>query len=64
MPMTFTNAATSELRDRIRQKLTLAHQGFLLGNSTDPFVNELLSKLDDHNIAGKRLLLAKLQLDV
>ncbi len=37
--VTFTNAATEELRDRIRNKLRQAKEGFSTGSSDDPLVN-------------------------
>ncbi len=40
--VTFTDAATQELRDRIRQTLGLAAQAFSRGSSTVPFLSELL----------------------
>ena len=44
--VTFTNAATEELKDRIRCKLLDAKNAFLNGFSDDPFLNRLVH---DHN---------------
>ncbi len=43
---TFTEAATAELRDRIRSKLREALEVFEHGESTDPFFKALLERVD------------------
>jgi exodeoxyribonuclease V beta subunit len=49
--VTFTNAATEELRDRIRTKLLQAENAFYRGTSTDNFLRDLLKHQKDHLIA-------------
>ena len=43
---TFTDAATAELRDRIRSKLREALEVFESGESDDPFFKTLLDRVD------------------
>ncbi len=42
--VTFTKAATEELRDRIRHKLLKARTGFSEGTSSDPLIQALMNK--------------------
>lgn len=42
--VTFTDAATAELRDRIRKKIAQAKQAFISGSSEDAEISELLNK--------------------
>jgi exodeoxyribonuclease V beta subunit len=42
--VTFTNAATEELRDRIRNKLLKTRAGFSTGSSDDPLVDTLVKQ--------------------
>ena len=46
--VTFTKAATEELRDRIRIKLSQAESAFYRGASKDHFLNGLLENQNDH----------------
>ena len=43
---TYTEAATAELRDRIRSRLTSALDGFQTMSSKDPLVSELVREVD------------------
>jgi len=61
--VTFTNAATAELRERTRGRLVEALQAFELGKSSDPFYQGLLAKCPDHEQAQRRLRLAILGFD-
>lgn len=45
--VTFTKAATAELRDRIRKRLIEARQGFLNGASAEPFLAALIDRAED-----------------
>jgi exodeoxyribonuclease V beta subunit len=49
--VTFTKAATEELRDRIRTKLLQAETAFRRGTSKDNFLQSLLQHQKDHFIA-------------
>ena len=49
--VTFTNAATEELRDRIRNKLLKARAGFSAGSSDDPLVDSLVRQCDHPKMA-------------
>jgi len=53
--VTFTKAATEELRDRIRRKLLEARNAFELGTSGDGFVREFAARYE-HPELGKQLL--------
>ena len=46
--VTFTKAATEELRDRIRVKLRQAEKAFLRGTSNDDLLMNLLKRQTDH----------------
>ncbi len=61
--VTFTNAATAELKDRVRQKLQQAYLDFYAGHSDDGFVRQLIDSLDDTKLACQRLSLAVKQMD-
>jgi len=61
--VTFTNAATAELRERTRGRLVEALQAFELGGSSDPFYQALLDQCLDHEQAQRRLRLAILGFD-
>lgn len=61
--VTFTEAATAELRERIRSKIHAAHIAFLRGESDDVVIADLLAEIDDHEWAAKVLLGAKRQMD-
>ena len=56
--VTYTIAATEELRDRIRKKLREAEKAFLWGRSADQFLHALLQKYPeetDRRLARERL---------
>lgn len=61
--LTFTNAATSELKERIRQRLQSAYFAFFTGSSEDDFVQQLIDDCDDMDGAMLRLSLAARQMD-
>ena len=61
--VTFTEAATSELRDRIRARIHDARQAFLSGHSDDTLTQALLYASDNHTLQADRLLLAERQMD-
>ncbi|MGA9477510.1 MAG: UvrD-helicase domain-containing protein [Desulfobacterales bacterium] len=53
--VTYTTAATEELKTRIRRKLIQARQGLLGGDGRDPFIHRLIATLRDPGAAAKRL---------
>ena len=53
--VTYTTAATEELKTRIRSKLIQTRQGLLQGDSRDPFIGRLLSTLQHPAVAAARL---------
>jgi exodeoxyribonuclease V beta subunit len=53
--VTFTRAATAELRDRVRTRLALAHQAFLTGKALDPFCQQLLGRYPSRSEAIQHL---------
>ncbi|MCL1048130.1 exodeoxyribonuclease V subunit beta [Shewanella abyssi] len=63
--VTFTNAATGELRDRIRKKIQLAYRCFIGLSVDDKLITQLYAATsdDDKAIARKRLDLALKSLD-
>jgi exodeoxyribonuclease V beta subunit len=50
--LTFTNAATEELKERIRNKLVRAKEGFAEGRSDDPLTDSLVKRCPDPKAAG------------
>ncbi len=56
--VTYTKAATAELRERIRGRLGQARQVFLAGATEDPFHRELLARVADREEAVRRLTAA------
>ena len=46
--VTFTEAATQELRDRIRVRIREARRAFLDGSSDDPLLQRLVADSSDH----------------
>ena len=50
--VTFTKAATEELRDRIRSKLLQAEKAFTAGNSEDQLLSDLIQRRKDHRVAA------------
>jgi len=61
--VTFTNAATSELKDRIRQRIHSAYLDFYQGKSEEPFITQLLDDIENIELICERLTLAMKQLD-
>ncbi|WP_217543874.1 exodeoxyribonuclease V subunit beta [Vibrio metschnikovii] len=61
--VTFTEAATAELRDRIRQRIHQARIAFLRGSSDDPVIQGLLADYVDRPGVAKVLLQAERQMD-
>ncbi|MDA0149127.1 exodeoxyribonuclease V subunit beta [Vibrio sp. LaRot3] len=61
--VTFTEAATAELRDRIRARIHDARIAFARGQSDDPVIKPLLDDIDDHAQAATILLQAERQMD-
>ncbi|WP_429103293.1 exodeoxyribonuclease V subunit beta [Aeromonas veronii] len=61
--VTFTEAATAELRGRIRSRIHEARLAFMRGYSNDALLNMLLAEVDDHELAARRLLAAERQMD-
>jgi exodeoxyribonuclease V beta subunit len=61
--VTFTQAATAELKTRIGDKLRQSYLDFYAGHSGDPFVQQLIEELNDNQLACQRLDLASKQLD-
>ncbi|MDF2179814.1 exodeoxyribonuclease V subunit beta [Aliiglaciecola sp. CAU 1673] len=61
--VTFTNAATAELKSRIRELIQQAAMDFYLGASQDPLIQTLIDELPDRTEACQRLFLALRQMD-
>lgn len=61
--VTFTKAATAELKERVRQKLRAAYLDFYGGSSKDPLVQALIGSSEDITVDIKRLDLAAKQMD-
>ncbi len=61
--VTFTEAATAELRDRIRARIHDARLAFSRGHSDDPVIEPLLNDYADHSRAAKLLIDAERQMD-
>lgn len=61
--VTFTEAATAELRGRIRGRIHEARLAFMRGQSTDVLLAQLLAEVEDHELAARRLLAAERQMD-
>ncbi|KYN87359.1 exodeoxyribonuclease V subunit beta [Vibrio cidicii] len=61
--VTFTEAATAELRDRIRARIHAARLAFARGQSDDAVIKPLLAEIDDHRQAAQILLQAERQMD-
>ncbi|OAN14037.1 exodeoxyribonuclease V subunit beta [Photobacterium jeanii] len=61
--VTFTEAATAELRDRIRARIHDARLAFSRGVSDDPVIQPLLAEISDHKTAAQILLQAERQMD-
>ncbi len=61
--VTFTEAATQELRERIRSRIQEARIAFVLGHSEDPFIAALLSLHQNHQRAILDLEFAASEMD-
>ncbi len=61
--VTFTEAATQELRERIRSRIQEARIAFVLGTSEDPFIEKLLAQHPDHQRAVLDLEFAASEMD-
>lgn len=61
--VTFTEAATAELRGRIRARIHEARLAFMRGQSGDALLAQLLAEVEDHDLAARRLLAAERQMD-
>ncbi len=61
--VTFTTAATEELRERVRQRIVLAYDAFLLGASEDAFIAGLIAAMPDAGAACALLDAARRQMD-
>ena len=63
--VTFTNAATAELRDRIRKRIKACYQRFIGLTIDDPFIEALFLQTpkEEHHITLQRLNLALQSLD-
>ena len=61
--VTFTEAATMELRGRIRSRIHEARIAFRRGQSDDPIIGQLLLEFPDHQTAVPILLQAERQMD-
>ncbi|MFA7827130.1 exodeoxyribonuclease V subunit beta [Aeromonas dhakensis] len=61
--VTFTEAATAELRGRIRGRIHEARLAFMRGQSGDALLAQLLAEVADHDLAARRLLAAERQMD-
>lgn len=61
--VTFTNAATAELKERIRQRLRQAYLDFFAKGSQDDFIQQLIEQSDNVELDCQRLALASKQMD-
>ena len=61
--VTFTNAATGELKERIRQRLRQAYLDFFAKSSQDDFIQQLIEQSDNVERDCQRLALASKQMD-
>ncbi|MBL4631146.1 MAG: UvrD-helicase domain-containing protein, partial [Paraglaciecola sp.] len=61
--VTFTNAATGELKERIRQRLRQAYLEFFAQTSDDTFIQQLIEQSDNIELDCQRLALASKQMD-
>lgn len=61
--VTFTKAATAELKERIRQRIRSLYLAFYVGNSEDKFIQSLIDQSEDLDADTKRLDLAAKQMD-
>jgi len=61
--VTFTEAATAELRSRIRARIMQVRLDFIQGSSDDPFTQTLIEQSQDQQLAIRLLRFAELQMD-
>ena len=61
--VTFTNAATGELKERIRQRLRKAYLDFFAKTSKDAFIQQLIEQSENIELDCQRLALASKQMD-
>ena len=61
--VTFTEAATTELRDRIRRRIHQARLAFVAGISDDPFIQQLIDDMPTEMRCAEILLHAERQMD-
>ncbi len=61
--VTFTEAATAELRSRICARILEVRLAFLKNSSNDPFIKQLLVQVEDKNTAVSLLRCAELHMD-
>ncbi|CAG9298325.1 exodeoxyribonuclease V subunit beta [Celerinatantimonas diazotrophica] len=61
--VTFTEAATAELRGRIRSRIHQARLDFLRGHSEDFLTRHLIEQTENHIAAAERLLQAEQNMD-
>lgn len=61
--VTFTNAATAELKERIRSRLRQAYLDFFAGHSRDAFIQSLIEQAQELDQDCQRLSLAIKQMD-
>ena len=61
--VTFTKAATQELRSRIRQNIQELRLGLLQGHHDDPIYQQLIDLVDDSNQAIQKLTQAQQSMD-
>ena len=61
--VTFTEAATQELKDRIRKRIKEARLAFQMGESDDALIQQLINAQSDSQQAADRLLTAERQMD-
>ncbi len=61
--VTFTNAATGELKERIRQRLRKAYLDFFAKVSKDAFIQQLIQQSENIELDCQRLALASKQMD-
>ncbi|HOJ70889.1 MAG TPA: exodeoxyribonuclease V subunit beta [Syntrophorhabdaceae bacterium] len=62
--ITYTNAATSELKERIRTRIKETIDAFTIGDSGDAFLKELIQKIGDIETAKKMLINAINDFDI
>ncbi len=61
--VTFTEAATNELRDRIRRNIHELRYACVRGHSNDPLLSQLLLQIGDKDLAAALLLAAERRID-